>query len=642
MRRKTKRALPALTLRIVCAVLALWLVCMCALTAATAESLYVNFYDMGQDFMENVLSLARFDESLGEDAPTLPGYTEYTLWQAIMRGEMGNNYYGMLHVDRPRPPRMLDADRIKADYAVAVFDAEGNPLAYPSNFFKFAYSYAEEDVIDGLPPDGYAVCVLDRQMDAETARFRIEQAFMMSMANEALRWRFTGILEDGYLTIKTAEVLRNPLMYEQDEGWTELLGFTCEIPEDTETVTLYTRHVDAWVYRGSREFKYEGWKISGLDEFIMSLGPVIEHRKVSPFGFTDFVYEQMLSYYEPHDSEDWYGEPEDYPKLRYKIVGVMLASPWGSAMSALLGGNVCLVTLMIAVIGIIFIERTLRRDVTEPVISIIQGLRSVNDSAENPARYTEIAELLAKYDEMRARLARNADDITRLERAAKYAQEAEKKRRELTSNIAHELKTPLAVIHSYAEGLSERIAEEKRDKYLGVILSEAERMDAMVLEMLELSRLEAGRVKLFRESFSLSEMAALAFERLELAAVAKGLKISLELAEDCAVNADPMRIEQVITNFAANAVKYTPPGGCIRVQTDKRWGKVTFSVENDSPPLSSEALLRVWDSFYRADEARGGMGTGLGLSIAKSIVELHGGTCLVRNTQAGIEFSFTI
>ena len=637
MGRRTKRALPALTRRITLAALALWLACMCAITAVTAESLYVNFYSMGKDFMENVRGLARFDESLGVDAPTLPGFTEYVLWQAIMRGGMGNNYEML---DREYSLQVLDPDRIKADYAVAVFDADGSALAYPSNFFKFAYSHAEEDVIDDLPPDGYAVCVLDKQMDAETARFRIEQAFLMSSANEALRYRFTGVLEDGYLTIKTAEVLRNPLMYEQDEDWIELLGFACEIPEDAETVTLYTRHVDAWVYRETRAFKYNGGTVNGLDEFLLEFGPLRDRWQVTSFGFTDFVYEQALYHYEPHESEDWYGEPEDYPQLRYKIVGAMLASPWGSAVSAL--RNVYLITLLVAIVGIARLRHALSRDVTEPVLSIIRGTRSVTDTAENPARYTEIAELLTQYDETRAQLAQNADDITRLERAAKYAQEAEKKRRELTSNIAHELKTPLAVIHSYAEGLTERIAEDKRDKYLGVILSEAERMDGMVLEMLELSRLEAGRVKLFRESFSLSEMAALAFERLELAVGAKDLKISLELAEQCDVHADPMRIEQVITNFAANAVKYTPLGGSIQVRTDKRWGKVTFSVENDSPPLSSEALLRVWDSFYRADEARSGMGTGLGLSIAKSIIELHGGTCLVRNTQTGIEFSFTI
>ena len=99
-------------------------------------------------------------------------------------------------------------------------------------------------------------------------------------------------------------------------------------------------------------------------------------------------------------------------------------------------------------------------------------------------------EAFAKEETQRT-LSRNKDTTARLERAVKYAQEAEQNRRQMVANIAHELKTPLAIIHSYAEGLRERIAEDKRDKYSDIILSETERMNTMVLEMLDLSRLEA-------------------------------------------------------------------------------------------------------------------------------------------------------
>jgi signal transduction histidine kinase len=213
----------------------------------------------------------------------------------------------------------------------------------------------------------------------------------------------------------------------------------------------------------------------------------------------------------------------------------------------------------------------------------------------------------------------------------------------MTSNIAHELKTPLAVIHSYAEGLKERIAEDKREKYLDVIVSESERMDAMVLEMLDLSRLEAGKVKLFRDDFSLPALARSVFDKLEMAATAKNLCIKFDFPDACVITADEARISQVIENFATNAVKYTPVNGNILVRIDARRPGAAFAVENDSEPLSAEALNKVWDTFYRADEARGGGGgTGLGLAIAKSIIDLHSGKCSVRNTKTGVEFSFTI
>ena len=90
------------------------------------------------------------------------------------------------------------------------------------------------------------------------------------------------------------------------------------------------------------------------------------------------------------------------------------------------------------------------------------------------------------------------------------------------------------------------------------------------------------------------------------------------------------------------AIKYAPTGGHISVTIQTDHSSTSFHIENDSEPLSSEALSKVWDTFYRTDEARSGGGTGLGLAIAKSIVDLHGGKCSVRNTKSGVEFGFTI
>mgnify|MGYP002564903041 CR=1 FL=1 len=212
----------------------------------------------------------------------------------------------------------------------------------------------------------------------------------------------------------------------------------------------------------------------------------------------------------------------------------------------------------------------------------------------------------------------------------------------MTSSIAHELKTPLAILHSYAEGLQEHIAEEKRDRYLEVILAESERMDALVLEMLDFSRLEAGKVKLERSEFSLAALSRAVFARLERAAEAKRLQITFDFPTECMVLADESRIAQVVENFATNAIKYAPTGGHISVTIQTDHSSTSFHIENDSEPLSSEALSKVWDTFYRTDEARSGGGTGLGLAIAKSIVDLHGGKCSVRNTKSGVEFGFTI
>jgi signal transduction histidine kinase len=208
--------------------------------------------------------------------------------------------------------------------------------------------------------------------------------------------------------------------------------------------------------------------------------------------------------------------------------------------------------------------------------------------------------------------------------------------------VAHELKTPLAVIHGYTEGLQENIAEEKKDQYLATILSESERMDKLVMEMLDLSRLEAGKVKLARDTFSLTELIQSVFDRLSREMEKKSLHLTFDLHCEGQIHADEGRMEQVILNLASNAVRYTPAGGHIRVRTEKKVGMVFFYMENDATPFAEEELTKVWETFYRTDRARNGKGTGLGLAIVKNIIKLHGGTCYARNTQSGVEFSFHI
>ena len=106
--------------------------------------------------------------------------------------------------------------------------------------------------------------------------------------------------------------------------------------------------------------------------------------------------------------------------------------------------------------------------------------------------------------------------------------------------------------------------------------------------------------------------------------------------------ADEGRIEQVITNLTTNAIKYSPEGGKVVISVLQRNGFTLFSIENESPPLSEEALEKVWENFYRTEQSRTTKGTGLGLSICKAIIELHRGSCQVENTVTGVRFSFML
>ena len=354
----------------------------------------------------------------------------------------------------------------------------------------------------------------------------------------------------------------------------------------------------------------------------------------------------MFDYRYFYDRSDYDPETATEPlEPEYVLMTAVTANPVLIAISFL--RNVYIVTFVLALIALLFIRGAVKKHLVKPLAEINAAITNnwanVETYWDKPPKWRESWELVEHYQQTQDTLRVQKNEITRLNTALEYAKTAEQNRRQMTSNIAHELKTPLAVIHSYAEGLKEHIAEDKRDKYIDVILAEAERTDGMVLEMLDLSRLEAGKVKLSRDDFSLVTLTRSIFEKLEMAAQEKKLQIEFLFPEDfTTITADESRIAQVIENFATNAIKYTPVGGHILVKIQTGRSGITFSIENDSEPLSSEALSKVWDTFYRTDEARSGGGPGLGLAIAKNIVELHGGKCSAQNTKTGVEFSFTI
>lgn len=228
------------------------------------------------------------------------------------------------------------------------------------------------------------------------------------------------------------------------------------------------------------------------------------------------------------------------------------------------------------------------------------------------------------------------DEIYRQQQALRYAEDAEKSRREMTSAIAHELKTPIAVLSSYAEALQESIDAEKQNRYLGVIREETGKMDRMVLELLDLSRLEAGKYKLQRENFDLSELVREIIEPLKPQIEEKKLVLDYQVGE-VLVNADRYRFGQVVENFMTNAIRHTPEGGKIVLRIGKN--RETFSVENQGAQLTQEQLKKVWDTFWQGDASRNQKGTGLGLSIVKTIVQLHGGSVKTENTPSGVKFT---
>ena len=212
-------------------------------------------------------------------------------------------------------------------------------------------------------------------------------------------------------------------------------------------------------------------------------------------------------------------------------------------------------------------------------------------------------------------------DLTRVRRL-------EMVRKDFVSNVSHELRTPLASLKALSETLREGALDDPpaAKRFLFRMEKEIDTLTQMVQELLELSRIESGRVPLERKLVQPCELLNSAVERMVLQAQRAGLTLSQECSMDLPyVFVDFQRMGQVLINLIHNAIKFTLPGGKIAVSAFTQEGKVVFYVKDTGVGISSEALQRIFERFYKTDRSRSGGGTGLGLSIARHLVEAHTG-----------------
>ncbi len=220
----------------------------------------------------------------------------------------------------------------------------------------------------------------------------------------------------------------------------------------------------------------------------------------------------------------------------------------------------------------------------------------------------------------------------------------ENMRKEFIADVSHELKTPITLIKGYAEGIKDGIfVEENLETSLDVILQETDKMGNLVKDMLEISSLESGKIVLREEEFSVDELIRNVVKKLSHSIDCKEIKIKVNLYSHKTIG-EVFKVEQVVTNFLTNAIRHTPIGGCINIDMMNIDNGVKMTFENSGSHIDNEELNKIWDKFYKVDKSRNRKegGTGLGLSIVKNIVDLHGGTYGVDNTDIGVKFYFTL
>lgn len=222
----------------------------------------------------------------------------------------------------------------------------------------------------------------------------------------------------------------------------------------------------------------------------------------------------------------------------------------------------------------------------------------------------------------------------------------EEMRKAFISDVSHELKTPIALIQGYAEGLLYDINKdsENREEYCQVIVDEAKQMSTLVNDLLFISKLESGAEQLQQENFAIMPLISNVCEKLK-PILSSNVHVDVQIP-NVRVYADYRKIERVLTNLVTNAYKYVNEKGIIRIHAVEQNGKLQIQLYNSCDHMSAEELEKIWISFYKIDKSRNRdltlSSTGLGLSIVKKLMDLHNESYGAQNLADGVEFWFEL
>ena len=264
---------------------------------------------------------------------------------------------------------------------------------------------------------------------------------------------------------------------------------------------------------------------------------------------------------------------------------------------------------------------------------------SVRELAETSQRFAR-GELDARAPEQGPR--ELAQLGTSFNEMARELEELFDARRQLVAWASHDLRTPLASLRAMIEAVEDGLASA--DHYLPAMRSQVETLGTLVDDLFELARIDAGALTLELRDATLAPLVESCIDSLEAEAQAK--RVSLDATfdgETRTVRCAPDKIERVLLNLLSNALRHTPSDGAVAVRVSSELGEVRVSVEDTGEGLGPESVRRMFDRFWRGDEARSTTGAGLGLAIARGIVEAHGGRIWAeRRAEGGARVSFTL
>lgn len=294
------------------------------------------------------------------------------------------------------------------------------------------------------------------------------------------------------------------------------------------------------------------------------------------------------------------------------------------------------------------------RKITTPLQELTELSKRMAD-LDFDAKYTsggqnEIGQLGEHFNQMSETLERTISELktanNQLQNDIEEKIQIDEMRKEFLSNVSHELKTPIALIQGYAEGLKEGVNDdpESRDFYCDVIMDEAGKMNRMVKNLMTLNQLEFGNDKVEFERFNLTELIGGVLQSMDILSQQKDVKLIFREENPVYVWGDEFKIEQVVRNYVSNAYNHVNEEKIIEVKILREDGLAKVTVFNTGKPIPEEDVPRIWDKFFKVDKAhtREYGGNGIGLSIVKAIMESMHQQYGVKNYDNGVEFWFTL
>ena len=294
--------------------------------------------------------------------------------------------------------------------------------------------------------------------------------------------------------------------------------------------------------------------------------------------------------------------------------------------------------------------------ITKPIIELTDQSKKMSE-LDFEARYTsqannEIDELGANFNAMSAQLERTISELKsanlKLTRDIEDKVKIDEMRKEFLDNVSHELKTPIAIVQGYAEGLRDEISEdpETMKMYCDVIIDESRKMNRLVQSLLHLNQLESGNEVPDMTRFNIIPLIRGVIASMEVLFSQSEVQIDFDDSRNIYVWADEFNTERVVTNYLSNACHHVDGEKRIKVQLEQLedLGKVRISVFNTGQPIPEESLQHLWEKFYKVDKARTREygGSGIGLSIVKAILDGMQQQYGVINHEDGVEFWFTL